>query len=61
MKTTNNIINKAAKKIVNNMVKKELDGWPPVSPFGFYQPVRPQKRDSRKWEDTPVQKGSRNA
>ena len=33
----------AERKIIQNMIRREYDGWPPQSATFFYQPHRPKK------------------
>lgn len=46
MKSKQNLLNQAAKTIARKMIEKDSEGWPPDSPCGFYQPVRPQGKTS---------------
>lgn len=45
MKAKQEMLNHVAKKIANKMIRADSEGWPPDCAFGFYQPVRPQKRE----------------
>lgn len=58
MKTKQEMLNHMAKKLANKMIRADSEGWPPDSTFGFYQPMRPQKRAPNVLEDTPVQRKS---
>lgn len=53
MKTKQELLNQVAKSLTHKMIRADSEGWPPDSPYNFYQPVRPQKRESSILEDTP--------
>lgn len=55
MKTKQKLVNQVAKRLTHKMIRADSEGWPPDSPYGFYQPVRPQKRESSILEDNPPQ------
>ncbi len=46
MKSKQELLNQAAKTLARKMIEKDSEGWPPDSPCGFYQPVRPQEKSS---------------
>ncbi len=35
---------KRIKRIVETIINREANGWPPPCPCFFYQPVRPEKK-----------------
>lgn len=43
MESVNDKIQEVAKKVVNKMVDKVMDEWPPQCATFYYQPVRPKK------------------
>ncbi|MGN0314358.1 MAG: hypothetical protein ACI4EG_06165 [Fusicatenibacter sp.] len=53
MKTKKEMLNQVARKLTHRMIQADSAGWPPDSPAGYYQPVRPQKRETSILEDTP--------
>lgn len=55
MKTKQALLNQLAKRLTQKMIRADSEGWPPDSPIGFYQPVRPQKREPNALEDTLAQ------
>lgn len=46
MKSKQTLLNQAAQTLARRMIEKDSNGWPPYSPYGFFQPVRPQERPS---------------
>ena len=38
-------------KIVQSMIKRERDGWPPDSLGAYYQPMRPERHEKNKGDD----------
>lgn len=61
MKTKQELLNQAAKRLTQKMIRADSEGWPPDSLVGFYQPVRPQKRASSTLESTPPRHKSRKS
>lgn len=55
MKTKQELLNQAAKRLTQKMIRADSEGWPPDSLIGFYQPVRPQERASSTLENTQPQ------
>ena len=43
----------AERKIIQNMIRREYDGWPPQSATFFYQPHRPKKKPAAAQPQTP--------
>lgn len=43
----------AERKIIQNMIRREYDGWPPQSATFFYQPNRPKKKPAAAQPQTP--------
>lgn len=55
MKTKMEMLNQAARKLTRRMIQADSEGWPPDSPIGFYQPVRPHKHNPSILEDNRSQ------
>lgn len=43
----------AERKTIQNMIRREYDGWPPLSSVFFYQPHRPEKKPAAAQPKTP--------
>ena len=43
MKTKEHFAQKLTHKAAQGIVRRELYGWPPDTPWGTYQPRRPEK------------------
>ena len=43
----------AERKIIQNMIRREYDGWPPQSAGLYYQPHRPEKKPAAAQPQTP--------
>lgn len=52
MKNVNQKVESILKKVVNHMTDTELYGWPPQCTSFLYQPVRPQRWNKDKKEDS---------
>lgn len=61
MKTNKEKLNRLSGSLANKMMKKDLEGWPPDCPFGFYQPVRPKETLSSYFNEPRVTKKQEKA